>query len=134
MLAVKQRLNRAALFQVLLSLGGEEPLAEQRLRALEGDALAELAGRLHEDVLDPLRTADEIHLLRTERKDGQVAVFAGGAGEEGEWVLAEGPVRAAREPGLRTGDGRTVRRERRRHAGVILAAITHGPLLAWDPV
>ena len=98
-LAMEQGLNGAALFQMMLPRSGEQPFTQQRLGALEHDALGELARRLHEDVFNPLGPADQVDLLWAELVAGDVAVGARGVGEECERILAERPERASGQPG-----------------------------------
>jgi hypothetical protein len=61
-LAVKRRLHQAALAQVQLALAGQQAIAQQPARHLQGAALDEAAMMRHQHILDQLRMVDQIEV------------------------------------------------------------------------
>ena len=96
-IAMKGGLHHAALAQPEFSFTGEEAVAEEMTIGAEDAALDEFFVVGDEDIFDLIGVKEEIGADVEEAKADDVAVFAGGAGHEGERILAEGTAEAVEE-------------------------------------
>ncbi len=85
---MKRRLDEPTLPEVCLPFAGQQPLAEQPLRALEPPPFLEAARVGDEDVTHVGRMVDEVQVLAPDVQVREVTVAAGKAREERERITS----------------------------------------------
>src|SRR5262249_32640173 len=108
---LKGGLDQTALSQPEVALAGQEAIAEHRRVEAQREVLDEVAAMGDENLLDGLRSADEIDASRPEAEGNDVAPVTGAALEEVESIFAklrqmaaeQAPARARRQRGGHNG-------------------------------